>query len=177
MAARKAVRKKATRKSAPTPRKKPGPKPGEGNSGKTIGTTEKRYNMFLSAYRKIGNMRQCANLAGLDPRNVYDRMDADPAFRAKVQKAKGKLVEKIADKQVVAATTPDAHGRYDTKAGQFMLTNLDPENYKHRREETTFDGDAYESGIKKARDTLTDDEKKELQEIGKRRILQRGSGD
>jgi hypothetical protein len=137
--------------------------------------TKGRYRMFMTAYRKIGNFRAACEVAGIDRATVQERMRSDPAFAKRVAAARAKVVEKLADKQIVAATTKDKHGKYDTKAGQFMLTNLDPENYKHRREDVTFDGGAYESGISKARAALTPEERKELQAIGKRRILQRGT--
>lgn len=167
MAARKTARKKVQRNA---------------NGRKTnrlAGTTKPenvgKYTSFLSALRRCGNFRASCGVAGIDERSVRDRMQREPLFAHKVYNAKSKLVDKLADKQIVAATKPDHQGRYDTRAGQFMLTNLDPENYKHRRDDTIFDGSAYESGIQKARQSMTPEEREELQEMGKRRILQRGS--
>lgn len=136
-----------------------------------------RYKAFLAAFRKIGNQTQAAAIAGISISAVKQRVHDDPLFAARLSKAKGQLIGRIVEAQVEAAVRPDAHGRYDTKAGQFLLTNLDPVAYKHRREDVQFDGGAYESGIAAARDSLTEEERKELQELGKRRILQRGSAE
>jgi hypothetical protein len=169
MAARKkATRKKATRKKAARPNKKP---------GKPIARTAAAYRVFLRTYGKIGVMSAAANIAGISISTVRDRMKADPTFGAAVRKARSRIVSRLVDATITAAVTPDAHGRRDTKAGQFMLTNMDPENFKHRREETTFDGGSYESGIAEARRSLTPEEKQELQAMGKKRILQRGTGE
>jgi hypothetical protein len=90
---------------------------------------------FVRTYAKVGVFRTACQLVGVPENTIRLWQDVDAVFKRRVQAAKARLVKKLVAGQVHGATVPDNHGRIDAKAGQYLLNNLDPENWRATREE------------------------------------------
>jgi len=136
--------------------------------------SEAEYVLVLGYVKKGRSWTASCGMVGVSPQRLKNQVRSNEDWQNMLLRAHAFAVDKVEDAAFAAATTTDKHGKFDTKAQQFWLTQRAPTEWQQKPESSVLEDLAAANRALAA--TLSPEAHDELRKLAAREVLRISPG-